>query len=217
MGSCELAIGRTFGVTFDDGDDFFEALGEFCRRSGVRQGYVPMFLAGFSEAEIVGTCERLVDPGAPVWSGVHLGNVEALGCGTIAYDEAEDRILPHIHVALGLKGPLGDRPHEPPAAREGSVPGRDGGRRGDGSHDAPDPEPGSLQRPSPHVRYRGLACYSPQPPPARMTKAWAWAVGIHAEAHALPRPPARPCAPDVRRGRPPYPGSWNHWFWRTEA
>lgn len=104
MQSRELTIGRTFGVTFDDGDDFFDALGEFCRTSGVRQGYVPMFLAGFREAEIVGTCEQLADPRAPVWSGVHLENVEALGCGTIAYDEAEERILPHVHVTLGLKG-----------------------------------------------------------------------------------------------------------------
>ncbi len=104
MRSHQLTIGRTFGVTFDDGDDFFETLSEFCRASGIRQGYIPMFLAGFSEAEIVGTCEKLADPRAPVWSGVHLENVEALGCGTIAYDEAEDRILPHIHTTLGLKG-----------------------------------------------------------------------------------------------------------------
>lgn len=34
---------------------------------------------------------------------MHLSNVEALGGGTIAYDEAEDRILPHIHVSVGLK------------------------------------------------------------------------------------------------------------------
>lgn len=103
MRSHELTIGRTFGVVLDEGDDFFEALETFCRTNGVRQGYVPMFLAAFREAEVVGTCEKLDDPNAPVWSGVHLENVEALGCGTIAYDEAEDRILPHIHAALGLK------------------------------------------------------------------------------------------------------------------
>jgi predicted DNA-binding protein with PD1-like motif len=87
----------------DEGDDFFEALETFCRTNGIRQGYVPMFLAAFSEAEFVGTCEKLSDLKAPVWSGVHLENVEALGCGTIAYDETENRILPHIHAALGLK------------------------------------------------------------------------------------------------------------------
>lgn len=99
----ELKIGRTFGVTFDHGDDFFEALDEFCRANGVRQGYVPMFLAGFSEAEIVGTCEKLDDPKAPVWSKVHVENVEALGCATIASNGDGHRILPHVHVAVGLK------------------------------------------------------------------------------------------------------------------
>jgi len=38
-----------------------------------------------------------------VWSRVHLTNDEALGGGTLAYDETEDRILPHLHVAVGLK------------------------------------------------------------------------------------------------------------------
>jgi hypothetical protein len=57
----------------------------FCRQHGIRQGYVPMFIAGFEEAEIVGTCEKLKDPKAPVWSRVYLENVEALGCGTPSY------------------------------------------------------------------------------------------------------------------------------------
>ncbi len=62
-----------------------------------------MFLAAFAEAGIVGTCDRLDDPAAPVWSKVHLANAEALGCGTIAYDEREGRIVPHVHTTLGLK------------------------------------------------------------------------------------------------------------------
>ena len=62
-----------------------------------------MFLAAFAEADIVGTCDRLDDPAAPVWSKVHLANAEALGCGTIAYDEREGRIVPHVHTTLGLK------------------------------------------------------------------------------------------------------------------
>ena len=36
-------------------------------------------------------------PAAPVWSRVHLTNAEALGCGTIAYDEQAERIVPHVH------------------------------------------------------------------------------------------------------------------------
>src|SRR6266481_6302877 len=104
MRSHQLTLGRAFGVAFDDGEDFVEALNDFCRSNGVVQGYLPMFLAGFREAEIVGTCEKLNDPRAPVWSAVHLENVEALGCGTIAYDEEAGQILPHVHTTLGQKG-----------------------------------------------------------------------------------------------------------------
>lgn len=103
MQSRELKLGRTFGVTFDHGEDFVETLTAFCNAHGIRQGYIPMFLAGFAEAEIVGTCEKLKHPNAPVWSKVHLENVEAVGCGTIAYDPENDQISPHIHTSLGIK------------------------------------------------------------------------------------------------------------------
>ena len=101
--SHELSLGRTFGVAFDHGEDFFAALSEFCRANGVRQGFIPMFIAGFAEVQVVGTCGKLDDPKAPVWSSVHLTNVEALGGGTIAYDDTKDQILPHIHATVGLK------------------------------------------------------------------------------------------------------------------
>ena len=102
MRASELKTGRTFAVAFDHGDDFLTSLATFCQDNEVRQGYIPMFLAGFAEADIVGTCEKLDDPQAPVWSKVHVTNVEALGCGTIARDNA-DGILPHIHASVGLK------------------------------------------------------------------------------------------------------------------
>ena len=102
MQAHELVAGRTFGVSFDHGEDFFETLTSFCRQHRVLQGYIPMFLAGFAEAEIVGTCEKLENPQAPVWSRVHLENVEAFGCGTIA-GNTNGAILPHIHTTLGLK------------------------------------------------------------------------------------------------------------------
>jgi hypothetical protein len=59
--------------------------------------------AAFAEADIVGACDKLDDPAAPVWSKVHLTNAEALGCGTIAYDDQAGRIVPHVHTTLGLK------------------------------------------------------------------------------------------------------------------
>ncbi|ASU85799.1 DUF296 domain-containing protein [Nocardiopsis gilva YIM 90087] len=103
MRSHELTPGRTFGVVFDHGENFFETLNAFCRTNNVRQGYIPMFIAGFAHVDIVGTCEQLTDPLAPVWSKVHLTNVEAVGGGTIAHDEANDTISPHVHVSVGLK------------------------------------------------------------------------------------------------------------------
>ncbi|MEU1407856.1 DUF296 domain-containing protein [Streptomyces sp. NPDC005728] len=103
MRSYELTTGRTFGVTFDHGDDFFPTLAAFCRKRGVKQGYIPMFIAGFAEAEIVGACEKLENPEAPVWSKVHVTGVEAMGCGTLAYDAETDTVRPHIHTSLGEK------------------------------------------------------------------------------------------------------------------
>lgn len=102
MRASELKPGRTFAVAFDHGDDFMTSLARFCADNGIHQGYIPMFVAGFASADVVGTCEKLDDPNAPVWSKVHLTNVEALGCGTIARNNA-DGILPHIHTSVGLK------------------------------------------------------------------------------------------------------------------
>jgi predicted DNA-binding protein with PD1-like motif len=99
----ELKTGRTFGLRLDPGEDFLHSLKEFCQENDIRQGYVPMFLAAFSEIQVVGTCEKLKNPDAPVWSEVHLSNVEAIGCGTIAHDPTTKRILPHVHTSVGLK------------------------------------------------------------------------------------------------------------------
>jgi predicted DNA-binding protein with PD1-like motif len=96
-------MGRTFAVHFDHGDDFFAALAEFCAEHDVRQGFIPMFIAGLREVQLVGTCERLENPDAPVWSSVHLENVEAIGGGTLAYDADTGTVRPHIHVSVGLK------------------------------------------------------------------------------------------------------------------
>lgn len=103
MRSHELTLGRSFAVAFDHGDDFITALADFCQQNGVRQGFIPGFIAGFSQVQIVGTCDKLDDPDAPVWTKVHLTNVEALGGGTLAYDPVNDQVAPHIHVTVGLK------------------------------------------------------------------------------------------------------------------
>jgi predicted DNA-binding protein with PD1-like motif len=101
--SSQAAIGRTFVVTFSDGDDFFWELTKFCMENELRQGFIPMFIAGFAHADLVGTCEKLENPLAPVWSKVHLQNVEALGGGTIARPPDGNGVAPHIHLTAGLK------------------------------------------------------------------------------------------------------------------
>lgn len=103
MRSREVTTGRTIVVVFDHGDDFYTALQQACADNGIRQGYIPMFIAGFATADLVGTCERLENPQAPVWSKVHLTNIEALGGGTLAWDDTTGSISPHIHVTVGLK------------------------------------------------------------------------------------------------------------------
>jgi predicted DNA-binding protein with PD1-like motif len=101
--SREVSIGRTIVAMFDHGDDFYTCLGALCEEHHLRSAYIPMFIAGFSAVDLVGTCERLEDTQAPVWSRVQLDNVEVLGGGTIAWDESAGTIAPHIHVSAGLK------------------------------------------------------------------------------------------------------------------
>lgn len=103
MKSAMLKVGRTFSVTFEHGKDFFSELREFCAENDVKQGYIPFFIAGMSEVELVGTCEKIEDKHAPIWSKVYLENVEALGAGTLAFDEETGQISPHIHVSIGQK------------------------------------------------------------------------------------------------------------------
>jgi predicted DNA-binding protein with PD1-like motif len=100
--SAELTLGRAFGVTFDHGDDFLESLAAFCAEHSLHQGFVPSFIAGLAEVRIVGACDKLEDPDAPVWSAVHLTNVEAFGGGTFTHHD-DGSFSPHIHVTVGEK------------------------------------------------------------------------------------------------------------------
>ena len=103
MRSAQVTLGRQFVVAFDHGDDFFTALDEFCRQNEIRQGIIPGFIAGFREVDIVGTCDKLDNPDAPVWTKVHLENAEAHGSGTLAWDDTAGKVAPHLHVSVGLK------------------------------------------------------------------------------------------------------------------
>jgi len=102
MKAAQLTLGRSFGVTFDHGDDFLESLRTFCAEHQVQQGFVPSFIAGLAEARIVGTCDKLENPDAPVWNAVHLTNCEAFGGGTFTHLD-DGTFSPHIHVTIGEK------------------------------------------------------------------------------------------------------------------
>jgi predicted DNA-binding protein with PD1-like motif len=101
--SQHMTTGRTIVAAFDHGEDFHTALDQVCAEHSIRQGYIPTFIAGFATVDLVGTCQHLNDPDAPVWSAVQLSNVEAIGGGTLAWNEADQRVAPHLHVAVGLK------------------------------------------------------------------------------------------------------------------
>ena len=103
MRAREVGIGRTFVVVFEQGEDFYPTLEEFCEREGLSGGYVPSFIAGFASVDLVGICRKVEDPAAPVWDAVQLRNVEAVGGGTLARDPDTGALMPHLHVACGLK------------------------------------------------------------------------------------------------------------------
>ncbi|WP_202874004.1 hypothetical protein [Kribbella speibonae] len=41
--------------------------------------FIPMFIAGMREVQLVGACEKLEDPDAPAWGAVRLENLGAIG------------------------------------------------------------------------------------------------------------------------------------------
>ncbi|MFJ8668942.1 PCC domain-containing protein [Streptomyces sp. NPDC093600] len=84
MRATELPLGRSFALSFDDGDDFVKELTGFCAAHGIRQAIIPMFLGGFRRVGLVGAAGPLQDPEAPVWDGAVLETVEAVGAGTLA-------------------------------------------------------------------------------------------------------------------------------------
>ncbi|OIK25576.1 PPC domain-containing DNA-binding protein [Streptomyces malaysiense] len=103
MRFAQLTTGRAFGIALDHGEEFLAQLAAFCAEHEVRAGYLPMFLGAFRSVRLVGTCEHIADPEAPVWSAAEYEHVEMLGCGTIAWNEEAHEVAPHVHVAAGLR------------------------------------------------------------------------------------------------------------------
>ncbi|MFF4648255.1 PPC domain-containing DNA-binding protein [Streptomyces sp. NPDC001389] len=108
MRSTKIDTSRTFMLALDHGEDFFTSLTAFCSEQGIRAGFIPSFVGGFSSARLVGSCKPLANPEAPLWEEITVETLEALGGGTLAWDTEQDCLAPHIHVAAGLKGDSAD-------------------------------------------------------------------------------------------------------------
>ncbi|GAA3086016.1 hypothetical protein GCM10020000_85730 [Streptomyces olivoverticillatus] len=103
-----ITWGRPFALALDHGEDFYTGLAAFCREHEIRSAHIPTFIGGFRTAELVGSCEPLANPEAPLWEKVTVESVEVLGGGTLAWDPDTDSLSPHIHVAVGLKADSAD-------------------------------------------------------------------------------------------------------------
>ncbi|MFP8903093.1 PPC domain-containing DNA-binding protein [Streptomyces atacamensis] len=104
MRYAQVHSGRRFVLALDHGEDLLEGITRFCADQDVRAGYIPTFVGGLRSARLVGTCEPLTDPEAPLWEEITVETLEALGGGTLAWDTEKDCLAPHIHVAAGIKG-----------------------------------------------------------------------------------------------------------------
>ncbi|GLX22533.1 PPC domain-containing DNA-binding protein [Streptomyces lavendulae] len=100
----QVRTGRQFVLALDHDEDFLRGLAKFCEDQDIRSGYIPTFVGGFRSARLVGSCEPLANPEAPLWEEVTVETLEALGGGTLAWDPDKNCLAPHIHVAAGIKG-----------------------------------------------------------------------------------------------------------------
>ncbi|MFF8945985.1 DUF296 domain-containing protein [Streptomyces sp. NPDC014864] len=108
MRAHELTVGRTFGVTFDHGEDFFEALSTFCRDNGVRQGYIPSFNRGPRGGRDRGLLREARGPGRTGLGEDVRHQRRGVRRRHPRHAPATGEILPHIHVSAGLKAQSAD-------------------------------------------------------------------------------------------------------------
>ncbi|MFF3356792.1 PPC domain-containing DNA-binding protein [Streptomyces sp. NPDC002917] len=108
MRATEIRTGRKFALAIDHGEDFFTALGTFCRDNAVQAGHIPTFIGGFSTARLVGCCGPLKHPERPLWEEIEVETLEVLGTGTLAWDAENGCVAPHIHVSAGIKAASAD-------------------------------------------------------------------------------------------------------------
>ncbi|MYZ37900.1 MULTISPECIES: PPC domain-containing DNA-binding protein [unclassified Streptomyces] len=104
MRYAQVRTGRQFVLALDHGEDLLDGLTQFCADQGIQAGYIPTFVGGLRSARLVGSCEPLATPEAPLWEEITIETLEALGGGTLAWDTETGCLAPHIHVAAGIKG-----------------------------------------------------------------------------------------------------------------
>ncbi|GAA1237047.1 PPC domain-containing DNA-binding protein [Streptomyces rhizosphaericus] len=104
MRYAQIRTGRQYVLALEHEEDLLNGLARFCADHDIRAAYIPTFVGGLRTARLVGTCEPLSDPEAPLWEEITVESLEALGGGTLAWDVEKDRLAPHIHVAAGIKG-----------------------------------------------------------------------------------------------------------------
>lgn len=102
MESHELTMGRRIAVLLRPGDDVLPSLAAACRAHAVAQGVITTFLGAFTSVTLIGTREAIDDPHTPLDRFVTVEGVEGIGHGTIA--ATDDGPLPHVHLAVGVKG-----------------------------------------------------------------------------------------------------------------
>lgn len=103
MRSAEIHPGRQFALLLEPGEDVLSSLVDIARRTGIRQGYVPLFLGAFSVVEFIGTCRTVEDDDLPLNDSVEVSSTEGTGCASIAWDDSTQRPHVHLHAAVGLK------------------------------------------------------------------------------------------------------------------
>ncbi|MDO8382779.1 MAG: DNA-binding protein [Microbacterium sp.] len=102
MESREITSGRRIAVLLRPGDDVLAGIVAACREHRIEQGVIVTLLGAFTTVTLIGTTGPIEDPHAPLAESVTVEGVEGTGSGTIA--ATDDGPLPHIHLAVGIKG-----------------------------------------------------------------------------------------------------------------
>ncbi|GIG24713.1 PPC domain-containing DNA-binding protein [Cellulomonas denverensis] len=103
MRSAEITIGRRIAVALDPGDEVLEALTKVCAEHGIRQATIPVFSGALRSARFIAAHTPVQDQEPPLPQEVTVTYTEGIGSGMVMWDETDQRAVPHLHVALGVK------------------------------------------------------------------------------------------------------------------